>query len=104
MGITDVALAVMFANPVIARSASWYPGGVGPGQSLRVILRAPDAITEFGTARVWSETVMIDVRVAEAPTLASGDRIDFDGSSYTVQGEPVRDRERLIWTAELVPA
>ena len=104
MGITDVALAVIFANPVIARSATWYPGGVGPGQSLRLILRAPDAITEFGAARIWSETVMVDIRVAETPTLASGDRIDIDGSSYTVQGEPVRDRERLIWTAELVPA
>ena len=31
-------------------------------------------------------------------------RIDIDSTSYTVQGEPVRDRERLIWTAELVPA
>lgn len=104
MGVTDIALAVMFANPVMARDAIWYPGGAGPGQTLRVILRSPDTITEFGAARVWSETVLADIRVAEAPNLASGDRIDFDGSSYTVQGEPVRDRERLIWTAELVPA
>ncbi|MCP3971430.1 MAG: hypothetical protein GY717_14145, partial [Rhodobacteraceae bacterium] len=47
---------------------------------------------------------LADIRVAEAPTLAPGDLIDLDGMSYTVQGEPVRDRERLIWTAELVPA
>jgi len=104
MGITDIALAVMFANPVMAKSAMWYPGSVGPGQSLRVILRAPDAITEFGAARVWSETVMVDIQVAEATTLAPGDRIDIDGASYNVQGEPMRDRERLIWTTELVPA
>ena len=104
MGVTDIALATLFANPVMARGAIWFPGGAGPRQSLRVILRAPDTITEFGAARVWSETVIADVRVIEAPTLASGDRIDLDGASYTVQGEPVRDRERLIWTAELVPA
>jgi hypothetical protein len=104
MGVTDVALAVMFANPVMARSATWYPGGAGPGQPLQVILRAPDTITEFGAARIWSETVVADIRVTEAPNLASGDRIDIDGTSYTVQGEPARDRERLIWTAELVPA
>lgn len=104
MGVTDVALAVMFANPVMAREVTWFPGGAGPGQTLRVILRAPDTITEFGAARVWSETVIADIRVAEAPTLSSGDRIDLDGVSYNVQGEPVRDRERLIWTAELVPA
>jgi len=104
MGITDVALATLFANPVMARDAVWYPGGTGPEQSLRVILRAPDAITEFGAARVWSETAMVDLQVTEASTLTSGDRIDIDSTSYTVQGEPVRDRERLIWTAELVPA
>lgn len=103
MGITDVALAVMFANPVMAKDATWYPGGAGSGQSLRAILRSPDTITEFGAARVWSETVVADIRVVEAPSLAPGDRIDLDGSSYNVQGEPVRDRERLIWTAELVP-
>jgi len=104
MGVTDVALAAMFANPVMARDATWVPGGTGPGQSLRLILRAPDTVTEFGAARVWSETVVADIRVGDAPTLAPGDRIDLDGASYTVQGEPVRDRERLIWTAELVPA
>lgn len=103
MNPTDNALSVMFANPVMARDATWFPGGAGPGQPLRVILRSPDTITAFGAARVWSETVIADIRVAEAPNLASGDRVDFDGSSYTVQGEPARDRERLIWTAELVP-
>jgi len=104
MGVTDNVLAVMFANPVMGKAATWFPGGTGPGQSLRVILRSPDAITEFGAARVWSETVVADFRVTDAPALAPGDRIDLDGVSYNVQGEPVRDRERLIWTAELVPA
>lgn len=103
MNPTDIALATLFANPIMAKDATWYPVGAGPGQALRVVLRAPDAVTGFGAARVWSETVIADIRVAEAPNLASGDRVDFDGSSYTVQGEPARDRERLIWTAELVP-
>ena len=104
MNPTDIALATLFANPIMARDVTWYPGGAGPGRALRVILRAPDAITGFGAARVWSETLVADIKVADAPTLASGDGIDIDGSSHTVQGEPVRDRERLIWTAELVPA
>jgi len=103
MGATDTALAALFANPVMGKAATWFPGGAGAGQSLRLILRSPDAITEFGAARVWSETVVADIRMSEAPTLATGDRIDVDGISYTVQGEPVRDRERLIWTVELVP-
>ncbi|WP_428544075.1 head-tail joining protein [Profundibacter sp.] len=103
MGVTDKALAALFANPVMGKAATWFPGGTGPGQSLRVILRSPDTVTEFGAARIWSETVIADIRVSEAPSLATGDRIDIDGISYTVQGEPLRDRERLIWTVELVP-
>jgi len=104
MGATNIALAALFANPVMGKAALWFPGGVGSGQPLRMILRAPDTVTDFSSARVWSESVVADIRVGEAPTLAPGDRIDLDGTSYTVQGEPVRDRERLIWTAELVPA
>ena len=103
MGATDNALAALFANPVMGKAAIWFPGGAGAGQSLRLILRSPDTVTEFGGARVWSETVVADIRVSEAPPLATGDKIDIDGVSYTVQGEPVRDRERLIWTVELVP-
>ncbi|PHQ95352.1 MAG: hypothetical protein COB39_13050 [Marinosulfonomonas sp.] len=103
MGSTDIALAALFANPVMGKSATWFPGGTGAGHSLRLILRSPDTVTEFGAARVWSETVVADIRVGEAPGLATGDKIDIDGVSHTVQGEPVRDRERLIWTVELVP-
>jgi len=104
MAATDNALAALFANPVMGKATTWVPGGTGPGQSLRVILRSPDTVTEFGAARIWSETVIADIRVSDAPNLATGDRIDIDGISYNVQGEPLRDRERLIWTVELVPA
>ncbi len=103
MGATENAVAVMFTNPVMGKAATWFSGGTGPGQSLRVILRSPDTVTEFGAARIWSETVIADIRTSAAPSLATGDRIDIDGISYTVQGEPLRDRERLIWTVELVP-
>ena len=104
MATTDNALATLFANPVMGKAATWFPGGAGTGQGLRLILRSPDTVTEFGAARIWSETVIADIQVSEAPNLASGDRIDIDGVSYIVQGEPLRDRERLIWTVELVPA
>jgi hypothetical protein len=30
-----------------------------------------------------------------------GDHIAIDGERYLVQGEPVRDRERLVWTVDL---
>ena len=33
-----------------------------------------------------------------------GDLIVIGAESYAIQGEPIRDRDRLIWTVELMPA
>jgi hypothetical protein len=30
--------------------------------------------------------------------------VHVDGEAFVVQGEPVRDRERLVWTLEVRPA
>jgi hypothetical protein len=59
---------------------------------------------DFGDARLWSETTRIDVRVAEVPNPSPGDRIEVGGDAFLIQGEPVRDRERLVWTVDLRPA
>jgi hypothetical protein len=53
---------------------------------------------------LWSETTRIDLRVADAPNPRPGDRIEIDGDAFLIQGEPVRDRERLVWTVDLRPA
>ena len=62
------------------------------------------AVSEFGDARLWSETNGIDLRIAEVPNPRPGDRIEIDGDTFLIQGEPVRDRERLVWTVDLRPA
>ncbi len=87
----------------MAKDATWYQGGAGPGVNIRVIVKNPDDVGSFANARIWSETTMVDVRVSEVPGLAQGDRIEIDGAAHIVQGEPQRDTERMIWTAELVP-
>ena len=45
-----------------------------------------------------------DLRVAEVANPRPGDRIEIDGEAFLIQGEPVRDRERLVWTVDLRPA
>src|SRR6056297_3065280 len=52
----------------------------------------------------WSETTRVDLRVAEVPAPRPGDRVEIDGDAILIQGEPVRDRERLVWTVDLRPA
>lgn len=71
---------------------------------VRAVAKRADAISDFGDARLWSETTRIDLRVAEVPAPRPGDRIEIDGDAFLIQGEPIRDRERLVWTIDLRPA
>ncbi len=43
------------------------------------------------------------VRLSDLPDPHSGDLIVVGADSFTIQGEPVRDREQLIWTLDLRP-
>ena len=98
------ATDVLFADPHLARDAVYRSVGAVDGISVRVMLRRPDRIESFGETRLLADTTLIDVRTAELPLLVAGDSFEIDGELYGVQGEPVRDGERLVWTAELRPA
>jgi len=97
------ALDALFADPNIGRDAI-YVADVGAPLLVRVVARRADAVSDFGDARLWSETTRIDLRVAEVASPRPGDRIEIDGDAFLIQGEPVRDRERLVWTVDLRPA
>ena len=103
MDAVAMALHALFADSNIARDAVYTPEGGAP-QLIRVVTRRADDITNFGDARLWSETTRVDFRVAEVANPRPGDRIEIDGDAFLIQGEPVRDRERLVWTVELRPA
>jgi len=97
------AIDNLFADPNIAFEATYIAGG-GVPHLIRVVTRRADEVTGFGDARLWSETTRIDLRVAEVPAPRPGDRIEIAGEAFLIQGEPVRDRERLVWTVDLRPA
>jgi hypothetical protein len=99
----SAALEVLFADPNIGVEAIYTSDGGVPAL-VRIVARRADAVTEFGDARLWSETTRIDLRVAEVPNPRPGDRIEIDGEAFLIQGEPVRDRERLVWAVDLRPA
>ena len=102
MQAVAVALDALFADANIARDAVYIAEGSAP-RLVRVVTRRADEITVFSEARLWSETIRIDLRVAEVANPRPGDRIEIDGEAFLVQGEPVRDRERLIWAVDLRP-
>jgi hypothetical protein len=102
--MTAFAAAIdgLFADGNLARDAVYIAEG-GAAQFVRVVTRRADDITTFGEARLWSETTRVDLRVAEVPSPRPGERIEIDGEAFLIQGEPVRDRERLVWTVDLRP-
>jgi len=103
MSVFAAAIDNLFADPNIARDAVYIADG-GTPLLIRVVMRRADEITGFGEARLWSETTRIDLRVAEVANPRPGDRVEIDGEAFLIQGEPVRDRERLVWTVDLRPA
>jgi hypothetical protein len=103
MTAVAAALDALFVDGNIARDAVYISVGGAP-VPVRAVMRRADDITGFGEARLWSETTRIDLRVVEVPNPRPGDRIEIDGETLLIQGEPVRDRERLVWTVDLRPA
>jgi hypothetical protein len=98
-GAFAAAVEALFADPHLAREAVYAPAGGDPFR-VRVIARRADAVTAFGEARLWSETTRFDVRVSDVATPRPGEQLVLDGATYVVQGEPQRDRERLVWTID----
>ena len=96
-------LDLLFADPNLSTPALYQQAGVGAEVAIRVMRRSPDRMIEFGAARLVSDSVVLDVRVCDCPELTAGDRFEIAGEIFAVQGTPQRDRERLVWTAELLP-
>ena len=102
MSVFAAVIDNLFADPNIAREATYIADG-GTPRIVREVMRCADAVTGFGEARLWSETTRIDLRVAEVANPRPGDRVEIAGEGFLIQGEPVRDRERLVWTVDLRP-
>jgi len=103
MNAVAIALEALFADSNIGTEAIYTAGGGNP-VLVRVVARRGDSITGFGEAKLWSETQHFDLRVSEVATPRPGDRIEIEGEAFLIQGEPVRDPDRLIWSIEARPA
>lgn len=103
MNAFATAMNMIFADANMAVDALWLAGGTGPGIAVRVVRKSPDEVTPFGAGRILSETTLLDARMADLPTPASGDLIRIGLEDFILQGEPKADRERLIWTLNTRP-
>jgi hypothetical protein len=103
MNAFTAAIDILFSDPNLGVKVIYRAGGADPGTMIRAIIRQPDRIGNFGETRIAAATLVIDVRVSEIAAPAEGDAIELDGTVYVIQGEPIRDAERLVWTIEARP-
>ena len=103
MTVFAAALDLLFADLNLAQEA-WHRDCEGQFTRIRIIMRRNDDVTTFGAARLVSETLRFDVRVSDLPAPQPDEQILLGEETFLIQGEPIRDRERLVWTIALIPA
>ena len=101
MSALSTMVNATFRDRNLASDAIYRPGGVGGGLAVRVSRQSPDRAAPFGEGRFVTDTHLIEVRVSEVATLDPGDTFQIGAEIYAVRGEPLRDADRLVWSAEV---
>ena len=103
MSAVEAAINALFADTNIATDAIYRALGTGDPQTVRIVTKRPDEVLDFGDSRVVTATTVAEVRTSELPDPQAGDTLEISGETYTIQGTPRRDTERLIWSLDLRP-
>lgn len=96
----STAMTALFNDVNVSKPAFFLPV-LGANRSVRVITRAPDLYQNVGSSVIETPTLVLEVQVADCPALVPGDQFMIDGVTYSVQGMPRRDSERLVWQADM---
>ena len=67
------------------------------------IAKQADVVESFGDTRLALATHRFDVMARDVADPREGDRFTVAGQTYQVVGEPMVDRDRLIWTLTGAP-
>ena len=69
----------------------------------RFIAKTPDVVESFGDTRLAVATHRFDVMARDVTDPREGECFTVAGQTYQVVGEPLADRDRLIWTLTGAP-
>lgn len=95
------AIAAIFADPNIGEDALWRAGGTGAPVSVRVVRRRGDRIGAWNEGRFATDSEILEVATAQVAALDPGDTFQIGAAIFAVAAEPVRDPQRLVWTAQV---
>ena len=99
MTALSTAIQALFNDRNLSKDAFFLPL-IGINRAVRVITRAPDIYQNIGQSVIETPSLVLEVQVADCPTVSQGDQFIINSAAYTVQGEPRRDSERLYWQVD----
>ena len=100
MSAISIAIQTLFNDRNVSRDAFFLPL-VGSNKAVRVITRAPDIYQDVGQSVIETPSLVLEVQVADCPSIVPGDQFMVDGITYSVQGVPRRDSEQLVWQVDV---
>jgi hypothetical protein len=92
----------LFANADMAVDAVWRRAGTGAPVAVRLVAARPDEVFDLGGTRLRRNLSKFQIRQSELADPLEGDTFEIGADLYRVQGQPVADRDRLIWSLECV--
>lgn len=95
----DTAIQALFNDRNLSKPAFFLPM-LGANRSVRVITRAPDVFQNIGQSVIETPSLVLEVQVADCPSVVQGDQFMIDGITCKAQGTPRRDSERLVWQVD----
>ncbi len=95
-----IAIQTLFNDRNVSRDAFFLPL-VGSNIAVRVITRAPDIYQDIGQSVIETPSLVLEVQVADCPSVVAGDQFMIDGITYSTQGTPRRDSEQLVWQVDV---
>jgi hypothetical protein len=96
----SIAIQTLFNDRNVSRDAFFLPL-MGSNKAVRVITRAPDIYQNIGQSVIETPSLVLEVQVADCPSIVPGDQFMVDGITYSVQGVPRRDSEQLVWQLDV---
>lgn len=96
----SIAIQTLFNDRNVSRDAFFLPL-MGSNKAVRVITRAPDIYQNIGQSVIETPSLVLEVQVADCPTIVPGDQFMVNGITYSAQGVPRRDSEQLVWQVDV---
>jgi len=101
MTVFNTAIDTLFFDDNLAIDAIYTPSAGSP-VSVRTIKTIEDDPTDVFAGRQVVKKIKADIRCSEIATVAAGDKLLIELTTYTVTNPQIKDNDQLVWSMELL--